>query len=432
MFPNIRYRQIQIGASFAFVLLLLPLASVVWAEEEPIDVTVKPVPTSAAHRVSERLDITPENVNEVMDRRAELLARSVNIQFIDTSSAGRNPPSVQLSLASHPGWLRFDERSSSFVVDARAIRQYVDEHQSEFLQSVIHAGAVSKAAGHTAISIEGNPQAGYRIDPFTVAEAIVHAFENNEESITLDAEYQEPVLFLMTASGVLQLPLLSRGESDFTGSPIGRAANVRKALNEHLNGLVIQPGEEFSFNATMANTSGWKDALVIKSGGALVSEPGGGICQSTTTLYRAVLMAGLPILKRANHSLYVTYYEKLGVGLDATVYAPKQDFVFKNDTSSPIVMIAHGGETQAYVELYGASDGRTVKLDGPFFASDSSESESFKDKPLRINQIGWEYVVTYADGRVIDDPVISTYKAIPKKLKEEFARKDTVITQNIE
>jgi hypothetical protein len=77
--------------------------------------------------------------------------------------------------------------------------------------------------------------------------------------------------------------------------------------------------------------------------------------------------------------------------------------------------------------LYGVSDGRTVTLDGPFFTSTSAQSESCKDKPLRINQIGWEYTVEYADGHVVDQPVISTYKAIPRKLKEEFAKKGDVV-----
>ncbi len=422
MFHNIRYRQIQIGASCAFAFLLMPLASIVWAQEEPVDIAIKPIPSNLAHRASERLSLNPEDVNAAMERRTELLNRSVEIHFIDTSSKQMHPPSVSVTLVDHPQWIRFDADHVDFTIDAAAIRHYLDESQQDLLPRVMHTGVVANGTD-SAIPVESNPQPGYAFDLFEATEKIADALEDGDASVSIDVEYQEPVLFLMAASGVLQLPLLSRGESDFTGSPLGRAANVRKALNEHLNGLVIQPGAEFSFNAAMAHTSGWKDALVIKNGGELVAEPGGGICQSTTTLYRAVLMAGLPILKRANHSLYVTYYEKLGVGLDATVYAPKQDFVFKNDTNAPIVMVAHGGDTHAYVELYGMSDGRIVTLDGPFFAATSDQSDSFTEKPLRINQIGWDYAVQYADGRMVNQPVISTYKAVPKKLKEEFARK---------
>ena len=118
---------------------------------------------------------------------------------------------------------------------------------------------------------------------------------------------------------------IATGMSNFAGSIPGRDFNVRKGLNEHLNGILIPPGAEFSFNSFLDGpitlNNGWKQAYAIFLGTELRPVPGGGICQTSTTLYRAALEAGLDITDHRSHSLYIAYYDEYGKGLDATIFS---------------------------------------------------------------------------------------------------------------
>ena len=219
-----------------------------------------------------------------------------------------------------------------------------------------------------------------------------------------------------------ELELLSAGRSNYEGSALNRAANVDKAFADQLHGVVIPQGEDFSFNDTLVGSSGWHNAYVIVNGGDLVQEPGGGICQAATTAYRAALLAGVPIVKRKNHSLYVTYYEDYGVGLDATIYPGKQDLIFHNDTPGAMVMLARTHDGEGVVELYGTRDGRTVEMTGPYFADPKAQTGfTVEGRPLARNEIGWERITSFADGSSQREEILSRYLAIPKKLPQEVA-----------
>jgi vancomycin resistance protein YoaR len=160
-------------------------------------------------------------------------------------------------------------------------------------------------------------------------------------------------------------------------------------------------------------------ALGIFGGEDLRPVLGGGICQVATTVYRAAVHAGLPITKRANHSLFVTYYEKYGVGLDATIYPGEQDFTFFNDSPHYLLLQAYAEGDEAVVNVYGTPDGRSVALDGPFLSSNAPDL-MIKDRPIKINEIAWKRSVTYTDGRTAEEVLLSRYKAVPKRLKAEY------------
>lgn len=162
--------------------------------------------------------------------------------------------------------------------------------------------------------------------------------------------------------------LLSTGYTTYFGSPANRMHNINVGIAKY-NGLLIKPGEEFSFNTTLGavdGRSGYKMEKVIK-GNKAEYEYGGGICQVSTTLYRGLLYAGLPITARRAHTWKVSYYSQvLGPGLDATIYLGGQDLKFMNDTGNTLLLQSFTDGAKAYFKIYGTSDGRTVKLDGPF------------------------------------------------------------------
>ncbi|HYD34858.1 MAG TPA: VanW family protein [Vitreimonas sp.] len=172
-----------------------------------------------------------------------------------------------------------------------------------------------------------------------------------------------------TLAGTNQLGIEERigfGESEYAHSIPSRIHNVAHAAKK-INNFIIKPGEEFSFNRALGEVSratGYQPAYVIKSGQTVLGD-GGGVCQVSTTLFRSVLNAGLPVTKRKPHSYRVSYYElDTKPGIDATVYAGDVDLRFKNDTGHHVLIHANTDSEHLYmtVELYGTSDGRSTQI----------------------------------------------------------------------
>lgn len=161
--------------------------------------------------------------------------------------------------------------------------------------------------------------------------------------------------------------LLGQGVSRFAGSIENRIYNIQLAASR-INGTLIPPGGVFSFNQTVGEISaatGYKQAYVIKSGRTVLDD-GGGVCQVSTTLFRAVLNSGLPVVERTAHAYRVGYYEQgFPPGLDATVFSPSVDFKFRNNTSSYILIQAYTSGATLFVDFYGSDDGRITTLSTP-------------------------------------------------------------------
>lgn len=157
---------------------------------------------------------------------------------------------------------------------------------------------------------------------------------------------------------------IAEGKTNFRGSPKNRIFNIHRAIEQY-DGLVIAPGEEFSFVEYLGEVDGehgYLPELVIKNN---KTEPefGGGICQVSTTVFRAALFAGLEITERRNHAYPVQYYKPYG--MDATIYIPKPDLKFKNNTPGSILILPKIVGTELTITFFGTSDGRTTTIDGP-------------------------------------------------------------------
>ena len=210
---------------------------------------------------------------------------------------------------------------------------------------------------------------------------------------------------------------IAEGKSNFATSPAGRDYNVRKGLNEKFHGVVVPQGTEFSYNALLGPvtySAGWKPSLAI-FGTQLSQVPGGGLCQVSTTIYRAALDAGTNITAQRNHSLYVHYYVAYGDGLDATIYPGSQDLRFMNDTPGPILMEAYDEGYDAVVKFYGKSDGRETTLAGPYTASNQPDYSKTEFRTLSRFEILWEYWVTKPDGSKEREWLVSKYKSSVKQ-----------------
>ncbi|MGM9987957.1 MAG: VanW family protein [Bacillaceae bacterium] len=166
----------------------------------------------------------------------------------------------------------------------------------------------------------------------------------------------------------------------------------------HLSDVLIAPGEEFSFLEKVGLTTksrGYLEANTYTNG-EVTTGVGGGICQVSSSLYNAALLADLEITERYNHSRPVKY---VPYGLDATVgdYAP--DLRFKNNTGNYIYLVAYGTNDDLVIKIYGTPTGKKVYL--------SSQVDYKDDKIMKASA----YKRVVKDGVVISDEKLhsSTY-----------------------
>ena len=193
--------------------------------------------------------------------------------------------------------------------------------------------------------------------------------------------------------------LLGRGTSRFSGSIASRIHNIGVA-SAKFNGALVPPDEVFSFNNVLGDVSvytGYKQAYIIKDGRTVLGD-GGGVCQVSTTFFRAALDAGLPIVERRAHSYRVYYYEQDSLpGIDATVYAPTTDLKFMNDTPGHILIQTQvdPGRATLVFEIYGTSDGRVATTTKPVVTDIVPPPEDlYQDDPTlpagTTKQIDWK------------------------------------------
>ena len=219
------------------------------------------------------------------------------------------------------------------------------------------------------IVFAGSGLFGRQLDIEKATMMLKYALEHDVGFITLPLIREDPVVTVLDPDlqqmGIVEL--VSGGETDFSGSPYNRIININVGLSK-FNGHIIKPGEEFVFGNVLGEVgpeTGYKQELVIK-GDRTVPEYGGGLCQVSTTTYRAALAAGFPVTMRKNHSYAVSYYTPHG--LDATVYPPSPDLKFINDSPAHILMQSFTIGKKAYYNFYGTKDNRDVFMIGPYYS----------------------------------------------------------------
>lgn len=182
--------------------------------------------------------------------------------------------------------------------------------------------------------------------------------------LVLPSKASVPALTLAQLPDPGKLELITVGRSTYYHSSAARRTNVANAAAK-INGAVVAPGEVFSFLNTLGGISasnGFVSGLII-SGGRTVDGLGGGVCQVSTTTFRALYQAGLPVVERNQHSYRVGYYEPQ-VGYEAAVYDPGVDLKFKNDTGAPLLIktVNDNAKSTLKVEVWGVKPARSVAV----------------------------------------------------------------------
>lgn len=196
--------------------------------------------------------------------------------------------------------------------------------------------------------------------------APIHASRNN--TIDLAVTITKPTIDARDKDTFGIKELVSSGTSQFKGSIPNRIQNIKTA-QASFDGVVIAPGATFSFIkylSEIVEANGYADAYVI-FGNRTVLGPGGGVCQVSTTMFRAAFFAGFPITERWEHAYRVGYYEP-PKGLDAAVFVPSADLKFVNDTPNYILIepVIDVPNLSLTFNFYGTKpNGREVKMTEP-------------------------------------------------------------------
>ena len=191
---------------------------------------------------------------------------------------------------------------------------------------------------------------GFSIDQEKLTQDILAALEAKNFDAEIEAS-GSAVAPERTAAQAKELYETLSSVTTNTTANSNRNTNVRLAA-EAINGTIIQPGEEFSFNGTVGQRTeakGYKGAAAYNNG-EVVQEIGGGVCQVSTTLYGAVFRAGLEITYRRSHTYEPNYITPIRISI---VSWEEPDFKFRNNSSSPIGLRASYSNQKVTVSVYG-------------------------------------------------------------------------------
>jgi len=299
-------------------------------------------------------------------------------------------------------YLSFND--SSFTINDKDIISFIDPKKEYYDEIILEkiteiSSKINRDPQNSVFVFEGTTVKefkpsldGYEVNIDSLKNKIIGNIRTLEQGETLTVNLDIPVTITkpnIQNKDVNNLgieTLLGKGISTFNGSITNRIYNIGHASSK-FKGILIAPGERFSFNKTLGDVSketGYKQAYIIKEGKTILGD-GGGVCQVSTTLFRAALNAGLPILERQAHAYRVSYYEQDSPpGLDATVFEPHPDLVFENNTPNYLLIQSIYNEKARTLvfEIYGTSDGRISKVTKPVITSSTPPPEDlYQDDP---------------------------------------------------
>ena len=252
--------------------------------------------------------------------------------------------------------------------------------------------------------LEVHPEGGITVTPSKVGEVLdMKVLLEDLDDTALGGGLRsvfvalKPALPELTSDDVETMGLASLGAqfvTYFDPRNTTRAGNIALAA-KLVDGSVVEPGQTFSLNAAMGprtTNRGFDYAPVIAADGVLRQGVGGGICQYATTLFNAVLLAGLPIVEREAHSLYISHYP---IGRDATVSWGAVDFKFKNDTGKALMIRSWVQGDHLTVAIVGKTGREVTFKTGPFYdsrkpAHGESDPRVIYDADLGPGVVRWE------------------------------------------
>ncbi|MCX6786197.1 MAG: VanW family protein [Candidatus Komeilibacteria bacterium] len=361
-------------------------------------------------------EITEDLVNQLKERLNEKI----------TLTSGEKKWVVPVNI--FKDWLAFAKENSvvSLSLNEAEVLKYLDTAAKEIDRPALDAKF--NVANGRVTEFQGS-QDGQELDrEKTLAKIKQDWLLDKQANIELAVKTVKSKIATASVNDLGIAALLGTGQSNYKGSPKNRRANIKVGADS-LNGVLIKPGETFSLIAALGEIDaahGYLPELVIK-GDKTTPEFGGGLCQIGTTVFRAALSAGLPIMERRNHSYRVVYYEP--AGKDATIYSPRPDLKFTNDTPNYILIQARIEGDDLYFDFWGTKDGRiisqsdstiyNIRSAGPVINIETDALKPGQKKCTETAHAGadayFDYAVTYPGGEVKKERFSSHYIPWPAK-----------------
>jgi vancomycin resistance protein YoaR len=335
-------------------------------------------------------------------------------------------------------WLRVEvteqadgSLTHNVFLDENAARQWLAQYAEQIYREPVNARFYFDDATQELVLVSPHIN-GRELDIDATLEQLLAQVESPNRSVPFIVNEIVPTVHANATAAELGITeLISEATTWFYGSSDARKRNIsRSAANFY--GIVIAPGEEFSYNkylGTISEDDGYEEGLIIV-GGQTIKGIGGGVCQVSTTVFQTVFWAGFPVTERWEHGYMLGYYnDGEGPGMDATVYDPIVDFKFINNTPYHLLIENYYNEEEESItfKFYSTSLGRTVEKEGPVFenivdAPGPEEDVWTLDEdmaPGTVRQIDWATegarvtvgrTVYNADGEIIlQEDFVSNY-----------------------
>ncbi len=361
------------------------------------------------------------NENDLAEARAtveEAVSRNIKVEFQDEDWTLRIEELGQFIVQTvDPNPSLIGAAAFSVTIDEKALASWLNE---KFAAKINLAPVDAEVAWNgTEVVAMTASQEGYTLKARSFARIVGASMFGDHGRVEIPVSTVAPAVDSNNLGALGITVQLGRGDSNYAGSNYTREVNVSTGVGL-LNGTLIPPGGEFDFNRAIGEITadkGYVEADVI-AGEQIARDIGGGICQVSTTVFRAALLAGVPITEWNPHRYQLANYERdgWGPGYDASILQPEGDpfqpgnsFKFLNPTNSWMLVEAYNDGVNVIVTIYGAPMGYTVELSDPVpgaFIEPEGPLEVVDDSlpPGSIEQTQWaRWGRAYTTNRTIFD-----------------------------
>ncbi len=374
---------------------------------------------------------TIASVAEVAEQARQVLSAPLTMAYAGEADAGESPQSWAIDQAELARWLSFVPKTNdqgqvtyALAVDSGPIQAYVQNLAPSLARPARDARLDFNPADGQ-VSVLTPSQAGRSLEVSATISSVLSAIDMGNHTVDLPVQLVKPAIDMHDIDQMGIKELVASGTTTFKGSSAARVANIARGTKEFV-GVVIPPDGVFSFNQVVGDVSaanGYEDSLII-AGDRTAVGVGGGICQVSTTVFRAAFWGGFPIVERWAHGYVVSWYGE--PGMDATIFTPSVDFRFKNDSGAYLLVKPdlnlqkgtltfnfYGTKPNRVVEKIGPEISNVRKPPPPLYQEDSSLA------PGQRTQVDWAVDgrdavvkrIIKQDGQVIrEDKFVSKYQ----------------------
>jgi vancomycin resistance protein YoaR len=353
-------------------------------------------------------------IHETQPRVNDTSAAALQIQqimngpmnfYLQEPLAGVDLEPVTLPVGGLVKWIRVQSVESGqgraetqVILDENAVRAWLAPYATLLQREPVNARFYFDDGTRELVLVEPHVS-GRELDVEATVERFLEQVHTPDRSMPFILKEILPVAHSEATTSELGITeLVSESTTWFYGSSLERMHNIARAAR-NFYGIVIAPGEEFSFNQYLGEVSaeqGYETGLII-FGGRTIEGVGGGVCQVSTTAFQAAFWAGFPITERWEHGYRVGYYDDgEGPGMDATVYSPLVDFRFINDTPHHLLIENYYSESNSSLtfKFYSTSLGRLVEKSEPAIANVVPAKPDIWEvndelEPGEIEQVDW-------------------------------------------